>query len=257
MDGAAAETVELLARRAELLRSLREGPHGKRDLVAEHPVSRSTIDRAVRNLAAENLVARDDQISLTLKGRLAIDAYDEFADNVDSLAGAEPVLESLPADATMDRSLLAGATVLRPNRVTPQRPANDFLDVIEDAIEIRGHATALLPAYVESINEKVLEGSIHVDLILASDVVDELLAAHADSVQQALGTGDLVLREATETLAYSLSVVEFPERTLACAIVYDDQGRNGVVYNDDPAAVRWAEQVYERLRDAAEPLPQP
>lgn len=254
MDGSAAETVELLARRANLLRTLREGPREKRDLVAEHSVSRSTIDRAVRNLAAQNLVTRDDRISLTLKGHLAIDAYDEFAEDVESLADAEPVLESLSPDATIDRSLLAGATVLQSNRVTPQRPANDFLSVIEDAIELRAFGTALLPSYLEFIHDRVVDGSLHVDLVLTADVLDELLAGHGDTVQEALDTGDLVLREAGETLEYSLGIAELPERTVVSAIVYDDHGRNGVVYNDAPEAVRWAEQVYERLRADAEPL---
>jgi len=58
MPSQAVEVVELLARRATLLRLLRERPRLKRELAEELSVSRSTVDRAVRNLEATDYVAR-------------------------------------------------------------------------------------------------------------------------------------------------------------------------------------------------------
>jgi predicted transcriptional regulator len=255
MTEAAAETVELLTRRAELLRTLASSPMPKRDLVEALPSSRSTVDRAVRNLEAKDLVQRNETISLTLHGRLAIDAYDEFVGYVGDMEATRPILASLPRDAAVDRRLLEGATFVSPDRLTPQRHARAFLDEIEAATEIRGFSTAFVPKYVDVLHERIVDEGLTVELALSTDLLDELLSSAPDRIDEALATGRLTFLEASETLEYSLFVLEQLERTLVTALVYDDQGRSGVVFNDSPAAVAWAEQLYEELRTAADTFP--
>lgn len=255
MTGAAATTVELLARRAELVRTLRAGPLAKRDLVEHLSISRSTVDRAVRNLESNGLLERNEEISLTLRGRLAIDAYDEFVEYVASLESASQILAALPEDTDVERPLVEGATFVSPDRMTPQRPAVAFLDEVERATEIRGFGSALMPTYVDRLHERLVGGELHLEMVLSPSLFDELLSEHAEQVTEALETGRVTLLEATETLEYSLLVLEQPERTLVAALVYDDMGRSSVVFNDAPAAVRWAERTYEELHSAADPLP--
>jgi predicted transcriptional regulator len=254
MTAAAAETVELLARRTELLRTLASSPRAKRDLVEALPISRSTVDRAVRNLEAKELVERNEQIALTLRGRLAIEAYNEFVGYVDELEAARPILASLPRDTTVDRCLFEGATFVSPDRLTPQRHAVAFLDEIEAATEIRGFSTAFVPTYVDLLHERILEDGLTVELTLPADLLEELFSSAQDRIDEALATGRLTFLEASTTLEYSLFVLEQPERTLVAALVYDDQGRSGIVFNDSPAAVAWAERRYEAIRDAADRL---
>lgn len=255
MSGDGAETVELLARRAPLLRALRDGPHEKRDLVATLPISRSTVDRAVRNLETKDLVERNDALSLSLPGRLAIDAYDEFVGYVDDLESVRRVLESLSVDATVDRPLVEGATVVSPDRTSPERHAVALLEEFENATNIRGYSSAVMPTYVDLLHERIVDDGLTLELTLSSDLLDELLSAAAERVNEALSTDRLWFFEATTTLEYSLFVVKQPERTLVAAPVYDDHGRSGVVFNDTRAAVEWAEGVYETIRDSARPLP--
>ena len=88
----------------------------------------------------------------------------------------------------------------------------------------------------------------------ARDTLEELVSEHADAVEASLDTGRLTLRSATETLEYALMLVEQPERTVACALVYANNGIAGAICNDSPDAVRWTEGVYERLRAEARPL---
>lgn len=255
MPGDSAETVELLARRAPLLRVLRDGAREKRELVAALPISRSTVDRAVRNLETSNLVERNDEISLTLPGRLAIDAYDDFVGYVDSLESGRSVLGSLPVDATVERPLVEGATFVSPDRISPERHAVAFKAELEDATDVRGYSSALVPTYVDVLHERIVDDGLTVELTLSPDLLDELLAEAAERVNEALSTDRLRFFEATATLEYSLFVLEQPDRTLVAALVYDDQGRSGVLFNDSKAAVEWAEDVYEPIRESAEPLP--
>ncbi|MCD2199196.1 helix-turn-helix domain-containing protein [Halobacterium sp. KA-4] len=246
--------VALLAQRAELLRPLRDGPRAKQDLAAAQSVSRSTVDRAVRTLEAHGFVARDDAVSLTLRGRLALDAYDDFVDLLDALDTAGDLLDVLPADATIDGALLRGADVVQSNPVAPQRPYVAYQSVVEEATAIRGFAPAVLDENVSQFRDRIVDGAAPVDLTVAPAALDELVSSHADAVEEALGTGRLTLREATTVLDYGLVLAEQPERTVVCALVFDDHGLAGVVENDERHAIEWAHSIYERIREDAELL---
>ncbi len=248
------DAVALLARRAELLRTLRDGPRAKQKLAATQSVSRSTVDRAVRTLEAHGFVARNDAVSLTLRGRLALDAYDEFVGLLDALDAAGELLDVLPADATIDAALLRGADVVQSNPIAPQRPYLAYQSVVEDATAIRGFAPAVLDENVPQFRDRIVNGAAPVDLTVAPAALDELVSSHADAVEDALDTGRLTLREATTVLDYGLVLVEQSERTVACVLVFDDYGLAGVVENDERHAVEWADNVYERIQAAAELL---
>ncbi|MFB6071458.1 MAG: helix-turn-helix transcriptional regulator [Halobacterium sp.] len=249
------DTVSLLVRRADLLSELRDAPPGKPALVDDLPYSRSTVDRAVRSLEDAGLVERNGGVALTLRGRLALDAFDRFAGNVDAIEAAVPVVEPLPRTARIDNALFRGADVVSATREAPQRPSTAFLDAAEEMTAYRGYASAVIPAGVEVVCDRVVEHGATADVVMPESALDELLSSHADTVEPALETGRLTLREADAGLEYSLLLVDQPDRTLACALAYGDGGLNGLVKNDRPHAVRWVESVYEDLRADAEPLP--
>ncbi|GAA0263766.1 helix-turn-helix transcriptional regulator [Halobacterium noricense] len=248
------DAVALLAQRAELLRSLRDDPRGKQELAAAQSVSRSTVDRAVRTLEARGFVARDDAVSLTLRGRLALDAYDEFVDLLDALDAAGDLLDVLLADATIGGALLRGADVVQSNPIAPQRPYVAYQSIVEDATAIRGFAPVVLDENVAQFRDRIVDGEAPVDLTVAPAALDELVSSHADAVEESLDTGRLTLRKATTELDYGLVLAEQPERTVVCALVFDDHGLAGIVENDERHAVEWADSVYERIRAAAELL---
>ncbi len=250
------DAVALLDRRAELLRSLRDDARTKQELAAAQSVSRSTVDRAVRDLEAAGFVARDGGVSLTPQGRVAFDAYEQFIATLNALDDASDVLDPLPADEPLDGALLRDANVVRPDPVAPQRPYLAYQSVLEDATAVRGFVPAVLDENVPRFRERIVDDEVPVDLTVAPAALDELVSTHADAVGACLDTGRLTLRRANETLDYALVLVEQPDSTVVCALVYDDRGLAGVLRNDGRRAVRWAEDVYERLRADAEPLQQ-
>lgn len=248
--------VDLLARRADLLRAVRERPRSKPAIADELPVSRSTVDRAVRELEAEGFVARSDGISLTLQGRLALDSYETFAARLRDLDAAGAVLESLPDDARVDRALFRDATVVEASPVAPQRATEAYRSLVADAVRVKGYARALLDGNVETFRERMVEDGANVELVLDPDVLDALVGSHGSIVAEGRDAGRLTMLEATDGLAYSLMLVETSKTTHTCALFYDDSGHTGLVRNDAEEAVAWAESVYEDLRAAADPLPE-
>jgi predicted transcriptional regulator len=255
MPSQAVEVVELLARRATLLRLLRERPRLKRELAEELSVSRSTVDRAVRNLEATDYVARGETVSLTLEGRLALDAFEQFTGVIRGLDDTSRVLEHLPESATLDVSMLRDATVVTPDRDAPQRPIASFVEEAERATKVRGFGSAVLPSVVSVFRDRIVDHDAVFDLTVPESVLDELLASQRGVVEECLDSGRLTLRTASTSLDYSLLLVEQRDRTAVCALVYGDSGVAGVVKNDTDDAVRWADRVYERLRKDATDLP--
>jgi len=248
--------VEVLARRADLVRAVRAKPRSKPRLVEELGVSRSTVDRAVRELEAEGFVERSDGVSLTLQGRLALDSYETLAADFDGLDAAASALGTLPDDARVDTALFRDATVVEASPVAPQRATEAYRSLAADATRIRGYASTLLDSTVPTLRDQVVEAGLELELLLGSDVLTVLVGSHGDAVADARDTGRMALREVEDGLAYSLMLVETPATTYAAALFYDDTGHTGLVRNDAPDAVAWAESVYEDLRAAADPLPE-
>lgn len=248
------DAVELLARRADLLAQLREAPRTKPELAEALSVSRSTIDRAVRDLQSADFVARGEAVSLTLTGALALDAYERFVDQLDALEGAGSLFASLPVDATVDPALLRDATVVTPSQVAPQRAVETYRSLVADASRVRGFACAVFDTNVPTFRERIVEDEIPVELVLTDDVLDALVTTHGDVINDATESGNLALYRATTALSYNLMLVESDAGIQVCALVHDRDGHVGLVLNDDPDAVSWAEDVYESVRADADPL---
>ena len=247
--------VEVLARRADLLRAVREQSRSKPALADELSVSRSTVDRAVRELEAEGVVERSGGVSLTLQGRLALDSYETFAAHLQDLDAAETALECLPDDARVDRALFRDATVVEAAPVAPQRATEAYRSLVADATRVRGYASALLDGNVQTFRDRIVEHDADVEMVLDPAVLDALVGSHGSAVAASRDTGRLTMLEASGGLAYSLMLVETPETTHVAALFYDDSGHTGLVHNEAPEAVTWAEEVYADLRAAADPLP--
>ncbi|SEV99441.1 helix-turn-helix transcriptional regulator [Halobacterium jilantaiense] len=248
--------VEVLARRADLLRAVRAASRSKPRLAEELGVSRSTVDRAVRELEAEGFVERADGVSLTLQGRLAVKSYEALAADLDGLDAAASVLGTLPEDARVDTALLRDAAVVEASPVAPQRATEAYRSLAADATRIRGYASTLLDSTVPTLHDQIVEAGLEMELLLGPEVLSALVGSHRRAVADARDTGRMALREVEDGLAYSLLLVETPETTYATALFYDGTAHTGLVRNDAPAAVEWAESVYEDLLAAADQLPE-
>lgn len=255
-NGDVAETIEVLARRAGLLRALQSEPQSKRNLVDTLAVSRSTVDRAVRQLEARGFVERrDGTVAISLQGRLALDAYESFAADVAGLENAGSVLDPLASTTPMDVSLLRNATVVQPEPVAPNQPVSALRDHLQEASRVRGFATGVLPSLIDEYHERVVEHGASVELVITEDVLEEVVASYGDAFEEAVESDWLHVWLADQPLEYSLLVVEKPQKTVVCALVYADRGVFGVLENEDDRAEEWAIGLFEELRESADPIP--
>lgn len=255
-DGRDPDLVEVVNRRADVLDALAD-PRRKRDLVAELGRSRSTIDRAVRELDALGLVARDDGYHRTVAGRLVLELYRGFLSDLDDVAAASGVLRPLPPDAPMSLAMLRGASIHVADHPSPAAALDPLLDLYDRAERIRGLSIARTrPELGDRLYELLTEEDAEAEVVYDYSLADHLL--ETDPRYEELVALESFSLSRHPDLPYGLGIVTSPSGDTAFLIAYDDESTvQGVVVNDTPAASNWAGGVFERYRAEADPLSLP
>lgn len=246
------ELLELGNRRFDVLERLADGPASKPTLVDDLDVSRSTVNRALRELEEWHLVERTDEGHVpTLSGRLLADALDRYLGDLSTLAEANRLLAELPADTRVPVELLRGAAVHHPTPPSPNRALNLVREHVERADRTRCLVGALADKYAAEFFRNRIEAGMEFEAVFDDDLVSFLLAERRTAIRTYVEGGDVYT---VEDIPYSLVITEGDD--VACQfVVYDDDGAlAGLLVNDDPTAVEWAESTFERYREGATPL---
>ena len=122
-DDPTTEVIDALASRSDLIDALSAEPKDKREIVDELDVSRSTVDRAIRELEVLRVVEYGSGgLTLTFAGRLLVREYRGFEERVASVLDAQSVITVLGRESDLDARLLAGAEIVPADSVAPFKP---------------------------------------------------------------------------------------------------------------------------------------
>ncbi|WP_256296618.1 tetratricopeptide repeat protein [Haloarchaeobius salinus] len=262
-------TLDVLTKRLGVLRRLCEGAAYKRDLVGELDQSRSTINRAIDDLASVDLVERtDDGFTATLAGRLALERLGAFQIDLDDIVAAEAVVDPLPFDAPLDTAAVAGSRAVPATDPAPYRPLEGFHDDLATATRYRALLPSLDdPRHVRLLYEHVATDGRPAELVVAPEVLDTLrsefprrMAAMAEADGFRLFVGDvppfalaLVEDEApTDDGAPVGGYPTDPETTVHVVVFAERGGVHGTLANETHEAVRWATERYDAVRADAD-----
>ncbi|KAB1194089.1 ArsR family transcriptional regulator [Haloferax sp. MBLA0076] len=249
------EVFDVLTSRREVLVSLSEGGKKPADLTTELGVSRSTIDRSIRELEGVGFVDVVDGVAhTTLSGRMALSTYNRFVAQLDDIGEAASALESLPPDAPFDSVMLDGCDVVVASDSDGEQPLERLTSLLEDAVSVRGCVVAALPSQVEVYYRRIVDDDVSAELVATEDVVERLVTAYRPQLVELCATDSFSLRSIA-SLPYSLLVVERPTGPVAIVETYSSRTLVGVVSNDRPDAVAWARSQIDRWAAASTPLP--
>jgi predicted transcriptional regulator len=252
------EILAVVARRGDVLRAMSADGTWKSDLDDELDVSRSTIDRSVRELEAMGLVERtEDGYRQTLAGRIAQREYGRFRNRMEGVLSAREVLSVLPSDAEVDATVLEGAEVVLADRHAPLRPVRSQVALLDAATHVRAAVSALLPQQVEAYHEAVVERGVSAEVVLPEPAMAQVVGEHAASFAEMLRTGRLHLRRTDEDLPYSVTLVDRDAGPAVGVLVFSDDGIRGFLGNERPAAVEWARERLAERWAAATPVVTP
>lgn len=255
MSESPASVLPLFSRREPLLSLLQTGPRSKSELVESLDVSRSTVDRCIRQLESAELAERvDGGFRLTLAGRLLLSEYERYRERARGVLEALDLLSVLPSDTDVDATALQGAEVTMADRTAPYRPAESYLSVVNDADRVDHITTALGPQYVEGVRTAIVDEGVEFQLAASESVAQRLVTEYADVLSTLFDTGRLTMREIDSHPGYSLGIVDVDDASTAHYLVYADDGIRGRIETGHPEAVDAARDLFERYWTSGTPV---
>jgi predicted transcriptional regulator len=247
------EFERILFRRRDVLGAISGGTGDKRALVEQLDIPRSTLDDVVRELSDAGLVRYvDGEWEPTTVGQCAAEIHEAYAERIAGLADAAAVLEASPG-ADVGAAMLDGCTGIDADGALLDRTVTAFLDQVRAATEIRGLVPQALAGPVPSIHEEVVgEPRMTTELVFDPTVYEELIELYPEQIGEALSNERVRFYRASIPVDYGLWIADDEH---AGIVVYGSGGVAGIILNDTTAAVDWAAETYDRVRDRAEPIP--
>lgn len=249
--------LSVLDRRADLLDALVDGPTEKRELVEVLGVSRSTIDRAVRELEGGDLVERrNGAVALTFLGRLSYASYVRYRREVVTVERFADVLRHLDASAPLPPMVLDGAEIYRPDPPATHRPYTIGWEALENATEVKGLARAVTNRESpDRFHEALFGGGLELELVGTSAMIDHLRETRAAELAQVIQDGALSLYR-YDDVPFGLFVFDpgSPDGSVI-VLVYDETDQvAGMIRNRRGYVVDWGVAFVRRIRETAEPV---
>jgi DNA-binding MarR family transcriptional regulator len=237
----------IVGKRQSFLESLEKNSKDKCELETDLDISRSTVDRGIRELSNAGLVtSTNSDYQLTLAGRTALTAAQQYHRRLQEIDSGRDLLSTLPSGTDIADVFLDGASYAQASPEIPDRIIRYLFDSIESADVFRGVSPVALAGYLDEFYAVTTANGTIVKHVVDEDVVETLLAApelRSGFIKQAqhdrvsLLSGDI-------SFNYGLWIVDDIE---AGIVFYTDTGVRGIIINDSDAAIQWAHNQWESV----------
>lgn len=252
------EVLSTVAKRADLLRSLDEGPKDIRDLRDALGRSRSTVYKATRELETLRVVeSTPDSYGLTLFGRLVLRKFERTVSETRTLCEIEDVLAGLPPDTPVDPSVFSDAAIVVAEPHAPDRAVEELESFVAELGQFRTMTPVHRTRYLDFGREQASTAEFSGEFVVQGRLIEYALSNHADAFSELLSHDSLTWFESEREFPFGLVLPKSGSSPVGVTL-YDERRQLRIfVRSDDPAAAEWAEGVYRSYRDDATPLSPP
>lgn len=237
------ELLDLLCKRVELLRLLDDGVTDKRELEECVGCSRSTLNRALRELETRGLVVSSPgTIDVTAAGDVAASV---FSDVWQPVADAVPLIKHLDESAPFDPTVLDGARILEASVPDPDEPLDALFSGLERADRVEATVPTSSSHFARLFADRI--GSLdEAEFVIAEQCLETLRSKRGRPLDPLLNSDVCTVSTTPERPPYALVVLDDRELWLG---INDDRGRlSGAIINDGGEPVDWARDVVASFR---------
>lgn len=247
---AAGEVIDDLNKRRSILKRLSNGTSRRGALVDEVADSRSTIYRALDQLAERGLIRESrGEFGTTRLGRTLLGEYEDFQRRVDALLDAAELVEALPDDGLVSTDVLVDAEIIVPDRPAPLSSVGRVYDAIEEADAVTGFSPVIYPETVKLFRERFAESSFSAEIVLDEATISYLRTEWFGEHCAVATGGPLTLYRSDSPLPFGL-VVAGPPVDRAFVVAFGDDGDLcAIACNDSAEALQWARDTVGLYRD--------
>jgi predicted transcriptional regulator len=245
---------EIVSKRYDVLDALVEEARSKQELTDRLEQSRSTIDRAIRELETAACVSPvepgSSEYQLTQIGRLGINYEQRYRDRMSQVESNSALLNSIPEDAPLDPGFVAGAETHFSPR-TPDVAFKPGIELIGEADRMLGTATVAREQYFEILGDQLAERDFELELVMTRDLLGAIQENYQQELARLTDTSGIAIYETQERVPYALWITESDRTATAGITLHQNGGVKGSLINPSDAAVRWARNQYKAYREHA------
>ncbi len=256
------EGIAVGAKRADFLECLHGERKRIRDIVEELDYSRSTVNRAVKELETRGFIERTDgTFTTTATGIMAVREYREYVQRSGSILQAEPVLSTLESTSPLGREAVVSGEFSPVDGPHPTAQIERVSEAISTSDSIRVLLPALPdPQLLDRLEARVLDSGASAKLLVGSSLLDSL---DGDSARAIRGVDDQetghVRAGATPPFAVILADrADAPGddgRAAVLVVTFDEGGAvHGIVENHAPSALDWGREAFADYWSEGGPL---
>lgn len=247
------EFIEKIGKRATILDSLLAETKDKRDLTDDLDISRSTINRGIRELEAVGAIEYvDGEFVPTVCGQEAATKYRCFRDQMETIQHLEPFLRWIPPDEfDVDLEHLSEATLHLPDSSDPYAMINHHVDTLSETETIR----AVLPFVglhaTEAVHERIVDHGSRSEIIVQPETAETMLSGDYERLTREMSTtGRLDVYVTERSIPYYLGRLDD-----LVQIGVDQHGEPRAILDSTDATVReWAVEKYQSFKRTAQPI---
>jgi len=253
MPGSPPDLPTTLTKRFECLAALIGQPRSKSGLEEVLDYSRSTLDRAVRDLRDADLVVYEDGVwTPTFLGRCAYHIRSEYLEKLDEMEAASSILESLPPEGPVTCEFLDGVEAHEAPSAVPNVVINRFIDYVEGGRTVCLATPRVILGFGEEFYDRIASSDEYtLELIVPEEIFEQFMGTSPHLVETLLNDPDVELYQAAIPFSFGLWIVEHDH---AGIIVFTEHGLSGLLVNDSDAALDWADEQYRLVKREAKPI---
>lgn len=240
--------IEVLSKRNDTLRVLLDSPKERHVLVDYLDDSKSTVYKGVSQLQEIGLIkSTPDGLQPTLFGVVALERYDELAQTADF----RELLIDLPP-GSIEPDALIGAEVVLPDNTAVDRHLVRLEEMLQNGESIRGFSPAISPDYVSILHQRVVNDDLTAEFILPTEILIEFRKEYPTIGDDLLSAENATLYRTEDKLPFTLLVVISDGEPIVGIEMGDNGLAVGIIINDTPQCLQWAEATYEHHHRTAE-----
>lgn len=245
---------EVVVQREPILSVLVGSKLDKRELVDRLDVSRSTVDRGIRDLETYGFVGRENGgFTATSVGEAAYRAYCQFEEQLDEFDRMRTILEHVDPEDGLDPAILVGAEAYLEYADPPESIAFQVSKHAADAEHIESVTRTLSrERSALRLHAAVVERNTSFSGVYAVDIASFLKAWDVEDRHEMAETGRYRAFVTDEETPFTVFLYHHPDHIDVCIFIYDENDEIfGLIVNDTEAAVEWARAYYQRFRESA------
>ncbi|WP_241432002.1 transcriptional regulator FilR1 domain-containing protein [Haloferax mucosum] len=236
--------LKVILSRHQLLEQIDNGVSDKRELYGSLDSSRTTIDRAIRELEEENILSRHGRhCEFTRFGRLTYNYFNRLSKEYEAIHSASELLSVLPGESKLEQDLLDGSDVTLASQRAPAAPFREISGVPDDE-PIQALLPILFPQQLQFICERLNHGS-SIELVIHRDLITILKNKYRKEYS-ALRNSDVEIATAARLPQFGLIIIGSQEFWLS--VHRESGGLLGLINNTTPHAVKRARKLFNNIK---------